>query len=137
MSLLFFFFFMIRRPRRSKFFFSSSASDLYQHLFIRMMLRIRIRDRCNAWWWVQWLVMGAMHDDGCNDYTSVRWRKSAASHTQFWAQETPEHLVCRLLLEKKKKIKQNKQKKIYENLCKIDYGTTKIKNKFRYVRILD
>ena len=33
------------------------------------------------------------------------------SYTHLRAHETPEHLVCRLLLEKKKKNKKNKKKK--------------------------
>eukprot|EP00658_Telonema_sp_P-2_P062652 TRINITY_DN51334_c0_g1_i1.p1 TRINITY_DN51334_c0_g1~~TRINITY_DN51334_c0_g1_i1.p1 ORF type:complete len:130 (-),score=55.27 TRINITY_DN51334_c0_g1_i1:17-406(-) len=40
---------------------------------------------------------------------------AAVSYTHLRAHETPEHLVCRLLLEKKNKIKQNQDKRGDQN----------------------
>src|SRR5678816_4235053 len=67
---------MIRRPPRSTLDRSSAASDVYKRQVPR-----------NSWWNCHWI-----------EATS-----GSVSYTHLRAHETPEHLVCRLLLEKKKK----------------------------------
>eukprot|EP00658_Telonema_sp_P-2_P084736 TRINITY_DN9493_c0_g1_i2.p1 TRINITY_DN9493_c0_g1~~TRINITY_DN9493_c0_g1_i2.p1 ORF type:complete len:112 (-),score=31.28 TRINITY_DN9493_c0_g1_i2:21-356(-) len=53
----------------------------------------------------------------------------AVSYTHLRAHETPEHLVCRLLLEKKKKKKNTALKHVYKN--KITQPTKKKSNTYK------
>src|SRR5678816_4794111 len=85
--------------------------------------RIRIRDRPNKRW-LHWsgiepsldserclwrrrranlLAPRANSSSALADSPESRWSTCAVSYTHLRAHETPEHLVCRLLLEKKKK----------------------------------
>src|SRR5678815_3381674 len=75
----FFFFLMIRQPPRSTLDRSSAASDVYKRQVIK-----------------QWIQHSFLHR---MVYLGVHY---AVSYTHLRAHETPEHLVCRLLLEKKK-----------------------------------
>eukprot|EP00658_Telonema_sp_P-2_P080988 TRINITY_DN8174_c0_g1_i6.p1 TRINITY_DN8174_c0_g1~~TRINITY_DN8174_c0_g1_i6.p1 ORF type:complete len:100 (+),score=26.14 TRINITY_DN8174_c0_g1_i6:97-396(+) len=77
---LFFFFLMIRRPPRSTLSSSSAASDVYKR---------------------QILYIANMCDTGGTLEDAIT--RVPVSYTHLRAHETPEHLVCRLLLEKKKK----------------------------------
>src|SRR5665254_15423 len=77
-----FFFFLRRPPPRSTRVRSSAASDVY-----KSQGRARVR--------------GGPHG---RRTPARRWVEDlAVSYTHLRAHETPEHLVCRLLLEKKKK----------------------------------
>src|SRR5674536_369551 len=58
----------------------------------------------------------ALHTEGVEELLQrravpARTGPQPVSYTHLRAHETPEHLVCRLLLEKKKKKNQNTQKK--------------------------
>src|SRR5678815_5742672 len=77
----FFFFLMIRRPPRSTLDRSSAASDVYKRQGPCPPL---MRRAAAAW-----------------AHSPARW-PAPVSYTHLRAHETPEHLVCRLLLEKKK-----------------------------------
>src|SRR5674536_397875 len=68
---------MIRRPPRSTLSSSSAASDVYK------------RQAKSDHYRKQWCDITAQFN-------------TAVSYTHLRAHETPEHLVCRLLLEKKK-----------------------------------
>eukprot|EP00658_Telonema_sp_P-2_P008380 TRINITY_DN13157_c0_g1_i1.p1 TRINITY_DN13157_c0_g1~~TRINITY_DN13157_c0_g1_i1.p1 ORF type:complete len:102 (-),score=31.43 TRINITY_DN13157_c0_g1_i1:15-320(-) len=82
---------MIRRPPRSTLSSSSAASDVYK------------RQR------------GISVDFFSSGYLDVSVRRvrllKPVSYTHLRAHETPEHLVCRLLLEKKKKKERKKEQK--------------------------
>ena len=57
-------------------------------------------------------------------YPSIDPRRfGTVSYTHLRAHETPEHLVCRLLLEKKKK-KRNKNQNGISNRVTMNYNTT-------------
>eukprot|EP00658_Telonema_sp_P-2_P067577 TRINITY_DN564_c0_g1_i2.p1 TRINITY_DN564_c0_g1~~TRINITY_DN564_c0_g1_i2.p1 ORF type:complete len:116 (+),score=36.52 TRINITY_DN564_c0_g1_i2:2-349(+) len=90
--LCFFFFLMIRRPPRSTLSSSSAASDVYKR-------QVLPPSRVCPW---QVFLWRAHVGTPC-------WPPYSAlipvSYTHLRAHETPEHLVCRLLLEKKKKKK--------------------------------
>src|SRR5674536_385424 len=77
---------IIRRPPRSTLSSSSAASDVYKRQAGRRPTRRSRRAgraRCSA--------------------TGRASARGTVSYTHLRAHETPEHLVCRLLLEKKKK----------------------------------
>src|SRR5674536_375867 len=81
----FFFFLMIRRPPRSTLSSSSAASDVYKRQ--------------------GWRHRGRASDAGSKDPGGAADRRrerppgpGAVSYTHLRAHETPEHLVCRLLL---------------------------------------
>src|SRR5665254_20853 len=74
------FFLMIRRPPRSTRVRSSAASDVYKRQVILDLVKHRIGE-----------------PDCTGGFLCP------VSYTHLRAHETPEHLVCRLLLEKKKK----------------------------------
>src|SRR5674536_367015 len=76
-SFLCFFFLMIRRPPRSTLSSSSAASDVYKRQIVYCP------------------VPPLQHEP-------EMIAAAAVSYTHLRAHETPEHLVCRLLLEKKK-----------------------------------
>ena len=107
--VLCFFFVMIRRPPRSTQSRSSAASDVYKRQVLSNLSRL-IND-CETyftgkradnksqigkrWQMVMWRY------DKDDEYDNLLNYK-AVSYTHLRAHETPEHLVCRLLLEKKK-----------------------------------
>src|SRR5674536_390492 len=78
MIFCFFFFLRIRRPPRSTLSSSSAASDVYKR---------QVRRRSST---------------GVRSAPPPNHDLVAVSYTHLRAHETPEHLVCRLLLEKKK-----------------------------------
>eukprot|EP00658_Telonema_sp_P-2_P017406 TRINITY_DN16760_c0_g1_i3.p1 TRINITY_DN16760_c0_g1~~TRINITY_DN16760_c0_g1_i3.p1 ORF type:complete len:138 (+),score=44.41 TRINITY_DN16760_c0_g1_i3:20-433(+) len=116
--LLFFFFLMIRRPPRSTLSSSSAASDVYKRQGLLNVLDSRL-DKTS------FSVGGGghpplqltqltqhqqsqsspqqHHQQPLHATNSIRIGKRPVSYTHLRAHETPEHLVCRLLLEKKKK----------------------------------
>src|SRR5674536_392401 len=94
---------MIRRPPRSTLSSSSAASDVYKR-----QLDERGYDRLGVL-----VVHLRQHHVTCLTFDPV-------SYTHLRAHETPEHLVCRLLLEKKK------QKSIKYRLIIIKYLNKKI-----------
>eukprot|EP00658_Telonema_sp_P-2_P019451 TRINITY_DN17683_c0_g1_i5.p1 TRINITY_DN17683_c0_g1~~TRINITY_DN17683_c0_g1_i5.p1 ORF type:complete len:112 (+),score=41.55 TRINITY_DN17683_c0_g1_i5:30-365(+) len=81
----FFFFLMIRRPPRSTLSSSSAASDVYK----RQVVLTGAKERSQTY----------------QAFEKIYPVLNAVSYTHLRAHETPEHLVCRLLLEKKKKKK--------------------------------
>eukprot|EP00658_Telonema_sp_P-2_P072105 TRINITY_DN61292_c0_g1_i1.p1 TRINITY_DN61292_c0_g1~~TRINITY_DN61292_c0_g1_i1.p1 ORF type:complete len:124 (+),score=26.71 TRINITY_DN61292_c0_g1_i1:85-456(+) len=122
---------MIRRPPRSTLSSSSAASDVYkrQARFGHSMDRARSGDPTGAH---AYLFGGCCTEAALTGKTTsstssssnaithlsdlyalnteswVWTRVSPVSYTHLRAHETPEHLVCRLLLEKKKKSRQLK-----------------------------
>src|SRR5674536_395644 len=94
---------MIRRPPRSTLSSSSAASDVYKRQAWTCtdtglsVSECSQRSRRVA----GVLVMVGRYPAGCG--SSLRCdARSPVSYTHLRAHETPEHLVCRLLLEKKK-----------------------------------
>src|SRR5258708_34069344 len=90
-TLLFFFFLMIRRPPRSTLF-------PYTTLFRSRKYRVKYAFRCG-------LSIGGYHlcalaISSTSVYGSRLWRRRSEEHTSEL--QSPDHLVCRLLLEKKK-----------------------------------
>ena len=82
---------MIRRPPRSTLSSSSAASDVYKRQVVKKRIEsvlIELED-------IKLELIGSSSDFNNNPFESV-------SYTHLRAHETPEHLVCRLLLEKKK-----------------------------------
>src|SRR5674536_378231 len=77
---------MIRRPPRSTLSSSSAASDVYKRQVPGPAQRLPRTGQ-----------------GGSAVSPQRRHRRGAVSYTHLRAHETPEHLVCRLLLEKKKK----------------------------------
>eukprot|EP00658_Telonema_sp_P-2_P050604 TRINITY_DN38624_c0_g1_i1.p1 TRINITY_DN38624_c0_g1~~TRINITY_DN38624_c0_g1_i1.p1 ORF type:complete len:144 (+),score=24.46 TRINITY_DN38624_c0_g1_i1:37-468(+) len=114
----FFFFLMIRRPPRSTLSSSSAASDVYKR---QPLLRIRAAEDLP----LERSSQSCLRGDGRKLFlgpTDTVWTfdlgrarggvvgksklsssptRRAVSYTHLRAHETPEHLVCRLLLEKK------------------------------------
>ena len=97
-----FFFLMIRRPPRSTQSRSSAASDVYKRqikycaitLAKTYIIQININCRSNSY---------SRRSCGCTTKSIAgSYSIGAVSYTHLRAHETPEHLVCRLLLEKKK-----------------------------------
>eukprot|EP00658_Telonema_sp_P-2_P065194 TRINITY_DN544_c0_g1_i4.p1 TRINITY_DN544_c0_g1~~TRINITY_DN544_c0_g1_i4.p1 ORF type:complete len:124 (-),score=43.74 TRINITY_DN544_c0_g1_i4:59-430(-) len=88
-TVFFFFFLMIRRPPRSTLSSSSAASDVYKRQHKNLVF-------------IPTPIKG--------HFFVLRGTRTV-SYTHLRAHETPEHLVCRLLLEKKKKKKEKKKKK--------------------------
>eukprot|EP00658_Telonema_sp_P-2_P079205 TRINITY_DN7592_c0_g1_i1.p1 TRINITY_DN7592_c0_g1~~TRINITY_DN7592_c0_g1_i1.p1 ORF type:complete len:135 (-),score=49.23 TRINITY_DN7592_c0_g1_i1:45-449(-) len=103
LPLYFFFFLMIRRPPRSTLSSSSAASDVYKRQGSYGQLGHGNEQDCKVPRIVTALKLKPVVQIACGYYP--------VSYTHLRAHETPEHLVCRLLLEKKKK-KKNTQKKI-------------------------
>src|SRR5674536_377793 len=86
---------MIRRPPRSTLSSSSAASDVHKRQVPACpaaMLRAAFRSACAVW-----------PQDRQPKRAWLSRDSAAVSYTHLRAHETPEHLVCRLLLEKKKK----------------------------------
>src|SRR5665254_18011 len=75
-------FLMLQRPRRSTRVRSSAASDVYK------------RQGWLPWIWLAVVVATPIGEE-------TLFRGFPVSYTHLRAHETPEHLVCRLLLEKK------------------------------------
>eukprot|EP00658_Telonema_sp_P-2_P002443 TRINITY_DN10921_c0_g1_i2.p1 TRINITY_DN10921_c0_g1~~TRINITY_DN10921_c0_g1_i2.p1 ORF type:complete len:142 (+),score=23.84 TRINITY_DN10921_c0_g1_i2:111-536(+) len=131
---------MIRRPPRSTLSSSSAASDVYKRQVLRTDLktrynwkrRVRVCSQDDENPVKAWCVCACV----CLQHRSREptWHSSTfgttdclfvdmplvsrspysalipVSYTHLRAHETPEHLVCRLLLEKKKKKKRNQNK---------------------------
>eukprot|EP00658_Telonema_sp_P-2_P071040 TRINITY_DN60373_c0_g1_i1.p1 TRINITY_DN60373_c0_g1~~TRINITY_DN60373_c0_g1_i1.p1 ORF type:complete len:118 (-),score=44.89 TRINITY_DN60373_c0_g1_i1:50-403(-) len=107
---------MIRRPPRSTLSSSSAASDVYKrqvdHRLVVIVGPCSVHDTKAATEYALRLKKLAVElkDDLLiimrvyfeKPRTTVGW-KGPVSYTHLRAHETPEHLVCRLLLEKKKK----------------------------------
>eukprot|EP00658_Telonema_sp_P-2_P010047 TRINITY_DN13769_c0_g1_i1.p1 TRINITY_DN13769_c0_g1~~TRINITY_DN13769_c0_g1_i1.p1 ORF type:complete len:135 (+),score=15.82 TRINITY_DN13769_c0_g1_i1:95-499(+) len=101
------FFLMSRRPQKSTLSSSSAASDVYKR-----QLHTHHTTPHGAHFYHLSLTPLSPYQRVCVFYKfSVQWRRVASkqsvrpvSYTHLRAHETPEHLVCRLLLEKKKKI---------------------------------
>ena len=86
-----FFFLMIRRPPRSTQSRSSAASDVYK----RQDSEYKI--------WLHFYVTNDYSSDDIETlFNDFQIDDEPVSYTHLRAHETPEHLVCRLLLEKKK-----------------------------------
>eukprot|EP00658_Telonema_sp_P-2_P063454 TRINITY_DN5218_c0_g1_i1.p1 TRINITY_DN5218_c0_g1~~TRINITY_DN5218_c0_g1_i1.p1 ORF type:complete len:122 (-),score=34.39 TRINITY_DN5218_c0_g1_i1:59-424(-) len=115
---------MIRRPPRSTLSSSSAASDVYKRqVFTLLLLEATARweagdAQFTYWslassisWGVLWLDLapGTNQEFSSSASIAVRTLSKPVSYTHLRAHETPEHLVCRLLLEKKKKKKNKKQ----------------------------
>ena len=90
--LLFFFFLMIRRPPRSTLDRSSAASDVYKR---QVAMRSAAETTVRHCWCA---TSTRTHSPG-----SPNRRDHSVSYTHLRAHETVLDLVCRLLLEKKKK----------------------------------
>eukprot|EP00658_Telonema_sp_P-2_P024033 TRINITY_DN19643_c0_g1_i2.p1 TRINITY_DN19643_c0_g1~~TRINITY_DN19643_c0_g1_i2.p1 ORF type:complete len:126 (+),score=16.64 TRINITY_DN19643_c0_g1_i2:132-509(+) len=109
---------MIRRPPRSTLSSSSAASDVYKRQasgggrsrtsLHRTLTRTKCSYGCSAGGLcgTRNQMAAQLHD--CNFTIAIARNGLRAfesvSYTHLRAHETPEHLVCRLLLEKKKKI---------------------------------
>ena len=89
-SLRGFFFLMIRRPPRSTQSRSSAASDVYKRQFL---MSATTSGTLSASTWL--ISIGVLQR------AAIFSQLSTVSYTHLRAHETPEHLVCRLLLEKK------------------------------------
>ena len=80
---------MIRRPPRSTQSRSSAASDVYKRQVKSIYKKEKPKD---------WMLYNS---DDENVSKTGNWASiEAVSYTHLRAHETPEHLVCRLLLEK-------------------------------------
>src|SRR5678816_4851720 len=89
---------MIRRPPRSTLDRSSAASDVYKRQLYASILALS-------------LSVGSAHMSNLfrkkgsrsvpSNYRTIALTCIPVSYTHLRAHETPEHLVCRLLLEKK------------------------------------
>eukprot|EP00831_Metopus_contortus_P028434 TRINITY_DN23629_c0_g1_i2.p1 TRINITY_DN23629_c0_g1~~TRINITY_DN23629_c0_g1_i2.p1 ORF type:complete len:135 (+),score=28.98 TRINITY_DN23629_c0_g1_i2:57-461(+) len=106
----FFFFLMIRRPPRSTQGVSSAASDVYKRQtwgsFDKAFLVIGIILAIAAFvGGVAMFVYGVMKSNSKKDIVDLLLAYLSVSYTHLRAHETSLHLVCRLLLEKKKKTK--------------------------------
>src|SRR5438552_4349863 len=70
--------------------------------------------------WLEPAVPIALDDDrlivGAPDQFAVEWNESKRSEEHTSELQSPDHLVCRLLLEKKKKIKKNRLR-LHRLLC--------------------
>eukprot|EP00658_Telonema_sp_P-2_P049389 TRINITY_DN3755_c0_g1_i3.p1 TRINITY_DN3755_c0_g1~~TRINITY_DN3755_c0_g1_i3.p1 ORF type:complete len:118 (-),score=25.84 TRINITY_DN3755_c0_g1_i3:81-434(-) len=114
---------MIRRPPRSTLSSSSAASDVYKRQ-VHLPRAARLLERCHHEFHhgvfpqrTVLVLIALRHIAFACVLHAVRDRASPysalipVSYTHLRAHETPEHLVCRLLLEKKKK----KTKTIFRN----------------------
>eukprot|EP00658_Telonema_sp_P-2_P052467 TRINITY_DN4068_c0_g1_i1.p1 TRINITY_DN4068_c0_g1~~TRINITY_DN4068_c0_g1_i1.p1 ORF type:complete len:102 (+),score=17.97 TRINITY_DN4068_c0_g1_i1:118-423(+) len=93
---------MIRRPPRSTLSSSSAASDVYKRQVLKQLIIGRAVISAHA---IIRLELTALPGASKPDIrSSARGAFPVpVSYTHLRAHETPEHLVCRLLLEKKKK----------------------------------
>ena len=112
---LLFFFLMIRRPPRSTLDRSSAASDVYKRQDQRVLLDRRAFRR-----------IGADHKSGSHRWIGTCLGVGPVSYTHLRAHETVLDIVCRLLLEKKKKndctttyAKTTPTKHIHHRVCAI------------------
>eukprot|EP00658_Telonema_sp_P-2_P081456 TRINITY_DN8350_c0_g1_i3.p1 TRINITY_DN8350_c0_g1~~TRINITY_DN8350_c0_g1_i3.p1 ORF type:complete len:125 (+),score=20.59 TRINITY_DN8350_c0_g1_i3:123-497(+) len=112
---------MIRRPPRSTLSSSSAASDVYKRqvrqdmnaeVTVRTSFSSSVIRSCIAVTVSLWdlradtvVSLASANSDSrrLSSSSSTRGRLTPVSYTHLRAHETPEHLVCRLLLEKKKK----------------------------------
>ena len=103
------FFLMIRRPPRSTQSRSSAASDVYKRqpldraqglLLAEMVHAFELENRDVVVDLVPWSGYGSIHDAIMSELPDGE----PVSYTHLRAHETPEQLVCRLLLDKKKTI---------------------------------
>eukprot|EP00658_Telonema_sp_P-2_P027066 TRINITY_DN20986_c0_g1_i2.p2 TRINITY_DN20986_c0_g1~~TRINITY_DN20986_c0_g1_i2.p2 ORF type:complete len:101 (+),score=31.69 TRINITY_DN20986_c0_g1_i2:133-435(+) len=99
---------MIRRPPRSTLSSSSAASDVYKRQEVEL-LEVAVLDQhqgdATGRHLEQEPVRVPGHEAGPELGAVVT---QAVSYTHLRAHETPEHLVCRLLLEKKKNPRKHK-----------------------------
>eukprot|EP00658_Telonema_sp_P-2_P067541 TRINITY_DN56460_c0_g1_i2.p1 TRINITY_DN56460_c0_g1~~TRINITY_DN56460_c0_g1_i2.p1 ORF type:complete len:131 (-),score=34.96 TRINITY_DN56460_c0_g1_i2:98-490(-) len=126
LSFFIFFFLMIRRPPRSTLSSSSAASDVYKRQpsmvsvlavalsCIILVVSIPVQYSMHTSWLhtqlanPNWFFFVNLAHIGGFALGTIMYVKStlyllkAVSYTHLRAHETPEHLVCRLLLEKKK-----------------------------------
>eukprot|EP00658_Telonema_sp_P-2_P006257 TRINITY_DN12393_c0_g1_i3.p1 TRINITY_DN12393_c0_g1~~TRINITY_DN12393_c0_g1_i3.p1 ORF type:complete len:101 (-),score=28.27 TRINITY_DN12393_c0_g1_i3:49-351(-) len=93
---------MIRRPPRSTLSSSSAASDVYKRQILPPRLFPVPRYPPSTTRSKSSPYPSSMSDLSLYQYLSLDPTMSV-SYTHLRAHETPEHLVCRLLLEKKKK----------------------------------
>eukprot|EP00658_Telonema_sp_P-2_P001486 TRINITY_DN10552_c0_g2_i1.p1 TRINITY_DN10552_c0_g2~~TRINITY_DN10552_c0_g2_i1.p1 ORF type:complete len:123 (+),score=17.81 TRINITY_DN10552_c0_g2_i1:58-426(+) len=93
----YFFFLMIRRPPRSTLSSSSAASDVYKR---QVTPSHRHTDTTATQ--AHSHAVTQPHNHTITQSHSHPHSHTAVSYTHLRAHETPEHLVCRLLLEKKK-----------------------------------
>eukprot|EP00825_Cyclidium_porcatum_P039228 TRINITY_DN4704_c0_g1_i3.p1 TRINITY_DN4704_c0_g1~~TRINITY_DN4704_c0_g1_i3.p1 ORF type:complete len:116 (+),score=36.34 TRINITY_DN4704_c0_g1_i3:71-418(+) len=106
MNFFFFFFLMIRRPPRSTHCISSAASDVYKRQVNNgSIIEPRIIQDLSY----TGSFSRIQFQDSLNKQFSLSTYMSSipVSYTHLRAHETRHDLVCRLLLEKKKKILQN------------------------------
>eukprot|EP00825_Cyclidium_porcatum_P050931 TRINITY_DN9206_c0_g1_i3.p3 TRINITY_DN9206_c0_g1~~TRINITY_DN9206_c0_g1_i3.p3 ORF type:complete len:117 (-),score=18.10 TRINITY_DN9206_c0_g1_i3:6-356(-) len=103
---IYFFFLMIRRPPRSTHCISSAASDVYKRQAYADEPRMRRR----------------LRDGGIEGHE--RRASMTVSYTHLRAHETRHDLVCRLLLEKKKKTKNTEQDNSTQHIRRIQTTTT-------------
>ena len=101
LSSTFFFVLMIRRPPRSTLDRSSAASDVYK----RQVQRV-----AQTYFKPSNRTIGIFIPETNPDRTEIPPVPDAVSYTHLRAHETVLDLVCRLLLEKKKKIKYHPNK---------------------------
>src|SRR5258708_37390608 len=90
--LFFFFFLMIRRPPRSTLF---PYTTLFRSFFVKIIVAGQPGQR-------------QRHDVGVMNFLGPRIPLRSEEHTSEL--QSPDHLVCRLLLEKKKDIKLTKRR---------------------------
>ena len=106
---------MIRRPPRSTPLYSSAASDVYKRQVLMIVTASAMafahgsNDVANAIGPMSAIISvaseGAIGAKSAVSPWVLLIGGIAVSYTHLRAHETPEHLVCRLLLEKKKKKK--------------------------------
>ncbi|VTU63605.1 signal transduction histidine kinase [Lactobacillus casei str. Zhang] [Lacticaseibacillus rhamnosus] len=103
----FFFFLMIRRPPRSTPKPSSAASDVYKRQgIIQLLKELQTKITIKITWQLDDIQLNAAAEDNLFRIVQEQCEKDyppPVSYTHLRAHETVLDLVCRLLLEKKKK----------------------------------
>eukprot|EP00825_Cyclidium_porcatum_P004222 TRINITY_DN11964_c0_g1_i1.p2 TRINITY_DN11964_c0_g1~~TRINITY_DN11964_c0_g1_i1.p2 ORF type:complete len:108 (-),score=27.23 TRINITY_DN11964_c0_g1_i1:6-329(-) len=105
---------MIRRPPRSTHCISSAASDVYKRQVVSTQ----------STWGKKELMQLALKNNRQGYPLRQRYQSHPVSYTHLRAHETRHDLVCRLLLEKKKKRtcvkKKEAQRKKFQSVSKIE-----------------